>query len=233
MKRSCASAVLFLAATLDVAAVCSVPQPRLVCAEYFNSQAVVTATLVAKKHVVPKDKMDWFVYTLQTKTVLRGTTPASFPIYEENSSGRATFGWKVGTTYLLFLWYSKEGGAWELDGCGNSAPLKQAAATLKQIQHIRTVHGGSIRGVTSTPALSEPLPGVMVVARGSNGKFTTTTNPAGEFMIHLPAGQYTVRAIRLGWSFEPDDFTYEDPAKIRIQNGGCAQVQLTGRKTRE
>jgi len=64
---------------------------RMICAEYFQSDAVVQANLLSARHVVPKDEMDGYVYTLQPVKTIRGKIPATFEVYEENSSGRAAF----------------------------------------------------------------------------------------------------------------------------------------------
>src|SRR5215468_4022870 len=79
------------------------PLPRLICAEYSNSVAVVTATLLKTQHFTPQDKQDWFIHTLEATKVLKGEIDNSFRVYEENSSGRAPFTWKKGERYLLFL----------------------------------------------------------------------------------------------------------------------------------
>ena len=39
---------------------------RMICAEYFQSDAVVQAKLLNTRHVVFKDEMDGYVYTLET-----------------------------------------------------------------------------------------------------------------------------------------------------------------------
>jgi hypothetical protein len=150
-----------------------------------------------------------------------------FRVHEGNDSGRATFGWKIGRGYLLFLFYSDSDKAWELDGCGNSGPVSGAKAALQQIAAIQASHdGGVIHGVISQQALSVPVANVHVEARGANGRYTATTNSKGEFEIEVPAGRYAVRATETGFSFATADFSYENPNKVQIESGGCAQVQL-------
>ncbi len=213
-------------------AVCNVPQPRLVCAEYFASRVVVEATLLRTRTVRDKDDPEGvaaYVYTLRTDLVLRGDIVAQFQIYEENSSGRATFTWKAGQQYLLFLFNSAQANMWELDGCGNSGPLSNAKAVLAQINAIQGRHDkGAIHGMVSWEALSAFIPGVRVEARGTDRRYTATTNAKGEFQMEVPAGRYTLRAIATGFSFHTADFSYEDPHNVRIEPGGCAQVQFVG-----
>src|SRR5271169_5584752 len=85
-------------------AYCKMPQPRLVCAEYFHSKAVVIAKLAG---ITPfKDSNDDVVGTYYSMTVeqtFRGKVPRLFRVYASNQSGPASFGWKTGDSYLLFL----------------------------------------------------------------------------------------------------------------------------------
>jgi Carboxypeptidase regulatory-like domain len=211
--------------------VCDVPQPRLVCAEYFASKVVVEASLVKVRTVRDKDDPQGiaaFVYTLRTDRLLRGQIDGVFQIYEGNDSGRATFDWNIGGKYLLFLFYLRTEKSWGLDGCGNSGPLSGAKSVLEQIEAIQTGHhdSGVIHGAVSEQALSAHIPGVRVEVRGTNGVYRATTNAKGEFEIKVPAGRYTVRAIQTGYTFRAADLSYENPDDVRIEPGGCAQVQL-------
>jgi hypothetical protein len=123
---------------------------------------------------------------------------------------------------LLFLFYSGPDKSWELDGCGNSGPLSGATVALEEIHMIQRRHGaGFIHGV-----VSPPVSGVSVEARGASGRYTATTNAKGDFEIKVPPGRYAVRATKTGFSFNTADFSYDNPQNIRIQAGGCTQVQF-------
>ena len=230
MKNFLLLAIVVLLFASPTMGLCDVPQPRLVCAEYFASKVVVEATLVKVRSIHDKDDPEGvaaYEYNLHTNQVLRGHIDRVFRVHEGNDSGRATFGWKIGRGYLLFLFYSDSDKAWELDGCGNSGPVSGARAILQQIAAIQASHdGGVIHGVISQQALSAPVSDVHVEARGANGRYTATTNSKGEFEIEVPAGRYAVRATEAGFSFATADFSYENPNKVQIESGGCAQVQL-------
>lgn len=221
--------LLFASPTMGL---CNVPQPRLVCAEYFASKVVVEATLVKVSSIYDKDDREGvaaYEYGLHANKVIRGHIDGKFIVHEGNDSGRATFDWKIGQGYLLFLSYSDSDRAWELDGCGNSGPVSGAKATLRQIAAIQASHnGGVIHGVISQQAQSVPVSDVQVEARGANRHYTATTNFKGEFEIRVPAGHYAVRAIKAGFSFATADVSYENPDSVQIESGGCAQVQLVG-----
>ena len=119
--------------------------------------------------------------------------------------------------------------AWELDSCGNSGPLSESAVVLAEIATIKKAHGsGAIHGVVRG---SEGLPeamisGAHIEAVGKNGRYPATTNENGKFEIKVPAGQYVVTASKSGITFGKAQFSYEDPQKVRIEPGGCAQVEF-------
>ncbi len=212
-------------------AVCSDPQPRLVCAEYFASQLVVEATLVHTRELHDKDDPEGisaFIFTLHVKRIFRGTAAGTISVYEGNDSGRAAFNWVPGRDYLLFLSYEVSDKSWELDGCGNSSPLSKAGMALSEIADIKkALGGGVIHGVIRGETLSTTISGVRVEARGTAGLYTATTNEEGEFQLNVPAGRYVVRVPdERGIAFSTSDFSYEDPRSIRIEPGGCAQIQL-------
>src|SRR5208282_2966131 len=207
--------------------VCSGPHPRLVCAEYFASKAVVEATLVKVRTIGDEDA---YVYSLRADRTIRGHIAGVFDVYEENNSGRATFDWRIGRKYLLFLWHSDPERSWELDGCGNSGPLGHAKTVLEQIEAIDThSDGGVIHGRISEYAAVVPVPVVRIEARGANGTYTATTDSHGDFEIRVPAGRYVLRAQKTGLSFDTDPLSYEKPRNLQIEPGGCVQVQLDGR----
>ena len=167
------------------------------------------------------------IYTLRVDRVLRGKAAATLRVYERNDSGRATFGWVRGKEYLLFLFYATEDKSWELDGCGNSGPLSGAKMALAEIAAIKASHGGGrIQGIVSEQALSSPISGVRVEAIGKAGRYEATTNEKGQFQVDVPAGQYVVNAFKSGMSFDKADISYEDPRQVRIEPGGCAQIQF-------
>jgi hypothetical protein len=221
-----AAVALFL--PLPAMSVCNVPQPRLVRAEYFASQLVVEATLARTEKDDPVFPSA-YVYTLRVNNVLRGKVRGTIRVYESNDSGRATFDWVSGREYLLFLFYSATEKSWKLDGCGNSGSLSGADMALSEIAAIKTARGGGIiQGVVrgSEQAPETTIAGVHVEAQGKSGRFPATTNQAGEFQIKVPAGRYVVRASKDGIAFDTAVFSYEDPGRIRIEPGGCAQVEF-------
>ncbi len=140
MKDCLLVAVVALLGAGSARGVCSLPQPRLACVEYFASEVVAEATLVKTGTIRYKEYPEGvaaYVYSLRADRVIRGHIATVFRVYEGNDSGRATFDWKIGRKYLLFLFYSGPDKSWELDGCGNSGPLSRAKAVLEEIDAIQ------------------------------------------------------------------------------------------------
>ncbi len=226
MKSVLAAIAAILLLTGSSSALCATPQDRLVCAEYFHEQAVVIAKLVRSRHVVPKgeDASEYDLYTLETTELLRGKIPHRFVVVDEDNSGRSGVLEDIGESYLLFLSYVPQYKAWGIDGCSNSDSLKLAGDTLQAVRQLQTggQQGGTIHG------LVWPAPGASVLVRAINGNFktTTTTDGEGEFHVHVPAGTYRVWPVQKGKKFQVDLFSYQNPRKIKIVNGGCAQMQF-------
>jgi hypothetical protein len=218
------------------AAICSVPQPRMVCAEYSASQVVLDAKLIRIAPLLenndPND-IDGYFYTLKTTRLLRGSAEPIFRIYEGNDSGRASFNWRVGTKYVLFLFPSHENSGpniWALDGCGNSGPVSKSASVLNKIAHINpNAKSGTIAGVVSDPNLSLGLWDVQLAVRGPSGAFKLTTDRKGRFQVNVPPGDYSIEPIRPSSPLVSHELSYEDARHLKIQPGSCVQVQLTQR----
>jgi hypothetical protein len=163
--------------------------------------------------------------------VIRGRIVPFFDVYEGNDSGRATFSWKQGARYLLFLSYSRQNQAWELDGCGDSGPLPNSTDALREIDLIHAHPGtGFIHGEINPRNSSDDgaAAGVALEALGRNGVFKALTNHKGQFVIKVPPGRYRLRASKSGWSFATSEFSYENPSRLLIEPGGCVQVEFYG-----
>ena len=209
----------------QVFGLCSVPQPRSVCAEFSHSDVVAIATLV---HVRDVDKGTGYFYTLTARRVFRGQIPVRFRIWEENSSGRAAFNWKPRRDYVLFLWYSKRDRAWLIDGCGNSGPLERSTAVVAAIETTQKQLGDALLEGLASGIGDVPIENVAVTARGNGRTFTAITDKHGRFRLRLLPGTYRLVAKSRSFaSLKPDVFSYENPSRLVLPAGSCAQVQFT------
>lgn len=208
--------------------VCQVPQPRMVCAEYFQSKAVVIAKLVGIISV-PQDYPDHFLYKLVVIRQLRGQVSQTFEVYEGNDSGRASFDWKLDHKYLLFLYpgNAMEKDDWIIDGCGNSTPLADADAVLRKIQVLSPLQkNGLITGMVGTDIRTDGVPGVTIKISSAHHAFIVKTDAEGKFGRIVPVGTYQVTATKDETEIPPEPFSYEDPSHVVIAPSGCAQVQF-------
>ena len=208
---------------------CGLPQPRLVCQEYFAESVVVVAKLARMRHVdAGPGQTEGNFYYFEVVRRLKGKILNRFQVFEEPTSGRAQFEWKRGDEYLLFVSYSKEDRGWELDGCGNSSPMSKADKVLKEIARIRS--GKTREFIVGDFSSTETLPPLTVKIEGEGKTYTVLTDNKNAFSIRVPPGSYVVTVSHPGWQFEKDRVSYDDPAKITIEAGRCAQVQFQGQK---
>lgn len=218
---------LLLLIASSAGARCPDPRPRLLCAEYFQSDVVVTATLLKTRYVSAEED-DSIFHTMRTERVWRGKIGSTFRVVDCRCSGAAGVPSEKGHRYLLFLSYKKEFRAWALDGCGYSDDLENAEETVKGIHELRSGgDGGTIHGsVWGNEEATVMAAGVTVLAKGKRGAFRAVTDKQGNFEMNVPAGVYSVTVAGQGRQFEPEIDSYEDPKKFRVSDGGCAQLQF-------
>jgi len=214
-------------------AVCSEPQPRSICAEYSASTVVAEATLQKIENVLFQNDPNTVLaryYTLKADRAFRGTPDQTIKIYEENDSGRASFAWKIGTRYLLFLFNARQQSdqkLYSIDGCGNSGPSSRESSALREIAQTKDERQFAlISGTVSVYNLSGPVQGVEVVAHSSGETYKATMDRKGRFAMKVAPGDYIVRPRSLNSSFEVFEMSYDDPRHLSLKAGTCAQVQF-------
>jgi hypothetical protein len=197
--------------------------PRLICAEYSNTELVVIAKLTNTRYVANQNDVDLNIYTLNAERTLRGAVSSIFRVREENSSGRSSFKWERGRSYLLFLNRNKDG-TWSLYGCGNSGPMSEAGYALKVIESLKTRQGGLIQGVVLGDQPPASRAEIRILIHGVARDYVTMTDKAGEFKTHVLAGKYEIHPVQAGAFFQTSVYSNEDPREVTIENGGCVQV---------
>lgn len=214
-----------LAAPKAAVGVCGRPQPRLVRAEYSQSDAVVIAHLVKSEHIDPKDDQDYYSYTFQVEKLFRGSIPSQFVLWDENSSGGLTFDVLRGRKYLLFVNRRAKTGWWTADGCGNSGEVSKRATSLKELERIHSLQDALIAGEVEA---ATPVAHANVVALRKNdgNQFKTQTRDDGTFTLEVPPGEYSVKVIGRGKTFVTDWLSYEKADSVKLEGGGCAQIQF-------
>jgi hypothetical protein len=161
--------------------------PRLICAEYASSAAVVEAKLIDSKHYFPKndEEQDWHIYTLEVLKSYKGELNGNFHIREYNDSGRAGFYWKKGESYLLFLKRSEDG-TWRVYGCGNSNLLRKSTRTIEIIESLGSRLGGVIQGSIAGMPLGPNKTRVVLEEKERKEDFTGKVDENGLFKFAFP-----------------------------------------------
>ena len=233
--RTCIATLLFTLVACHADARCNVPRPRLICAEYFQSKAVVIAKLTGVTPV--KDDYDDLIgtyYSMTVEQLLRGQVARTFRIYQINEPGGAKVDWKTGGSFVVFLRQQTPNGSWVIDGCGNSGPSNSKQSALDQIDMLDPgSNRAKIQGAVGGISFAFPLSGVQVEASGPGGVITTETNAIGKFEMRVAPGKYQVRALSPGRTFVADEFSYENPDDLVLENSGCAQVQFVEAKKKQ
>lgn len=227
--RAFAATFLIIVNTTTTFGVCGAPQPRKVCAEYFQSRGVVQAALERVGPIVPGTNEGRYYHMVVSK-LIRGSVPHEFDIWEENDSARAWFAWKRNREYLLFLRYEEHEKYWYIDGCGNSGPLASATAkrSFRVIAAITktSLTQGTLSGELRPDREGAPLSRVKLIVHGANRDTSVSVRPDGTFRVNLRPGRYRLEPRLDGWKFERNIFSYEDFENFNIARGGCAQVSF-------
>lgn len=233
--RTCSAVLMLTLLAGPAEARCNVPRPRLVCAEYFQSKAVVIARLNGVTPVKDDyDELTGTYYSMTVEQLLRGQVARTFRIYQANDPSRTKVDWKTGGSYVLFLRQQTGNGSWTIDGCGNSGPSDSKQSALDQIDMLDpTSNRAKIQGAVGEISFAFPLAGVQVEATGPGGVITAETDAVGKFEMRVAPGKYQVRALSPGKTFVADEFSYENPDNLVLENSGCAQVQFVEAKQKD
>jgi hypothetical protein len=236
MRRTIAAfvALATLCATCGPAFAYCGPWPRLIRAEYGTSRLVVVAKLEAKHAAKIERDVDSTIYTLSVTEMLRGYPVTTIKVREDNDSGSATFDWRIGESYLLFL-HPVKNGMWRLDGCGNSGRLRDSTAAMKIVRSMQNDDGGWIEGfisqMTDDARSLVPLAGVRVKIHGDEKDYEAVTDAKGIYRVHVAMGMYSVTSADVpGLEFLPPDTVasiYQSGDRIRIDAGRAAQLNFT------
>jgi hypothetical protein len=208
----------------DMQAATPEPAPK-VCSEYFKSELVFTGTVVSVNELAPEgDSEGGWEYRLDVLTVFRGPDQQTVEVSTENTSAR--FPLKIGASYLLFA-SRQQGRLWVYDG-GNSHVIERSSKQLQELEKLRRPGpGGWVEGrvVSRSKDGWAPVPAASLLVSSENGETRSARADArGSFHVLLASGSYRIVASSPNWLIKPFDLSYDDPDKISIQNGQCAQV---------
>jgi Carboxypeptidase regulatory-like domain len=213
----------FILALPSAKAVCPVPEIPA-NSEFFKRDLVFRGTVLSVRELPDTDAaIGGWLYQVKVEKVFRGVPRSEVEVFTENSSGR--FPLDKNRDYLLFA--DRRAGRFEIDNCGNSAPISEAADSLERLNRLLvgkqpTEVEGWVVGETSDVNVS----GVRVTLRGRYKTYSATTGKDGRFQIGVPPGRYSVVPNSKQYYLNGGDLFWYDPDHFRLHSGECAVVQL-------
>jgi len=210
-------ALLLLA--LPATAACLQPEWKI-CSEFFKRDAVFIARVLSETTVRSQSGLydDGWVYRLRVTKVFRGSLGAVAEVFTENSSGR--FRLEVGKDYLLLATLRE--GRFEIDNCGESGLFTERSKTIREIEGIAKASDGVIEAYVESRE-RKGVAGVQFEVRGKETAYIAVTDGSGRSRLNVRPGTYSVKAVAASVLLIP---SYEDPDRIVVSSGGCAQLQF-------
>jgi Carboxypeptidase regulatory-like domain len=204
-------------------AYCPVPEIRA-SGEYFKGDAVFVGAVVSirKKPDSDRDLGGWF-YHLRVEKTFRGQVQDNLQVYTEDSDIR--FPLEINHKYLLFAYRRR--GRLEIDNCGNSALLSQAADSLRRLE--RLTQGQSptvIEGWVVAETGGIDVSGVRVSIRGRSKVYSAITDKEGWFHFQVPPGSYKTDFTSKGYYLNGADEFWYDSEHFVVHAGECASLQF-------
>jgi hypothetical protein len=216
---------LLRAFAFPIASCASCPVPGIRAnGEYFKSEAVFVGTVVSirKKPDTDRDIGGWF-YQLQIERIFRGQAQDKLQVYTEDSDIR--FPLEKNRKYLLFAYRRR--GRLEIDSCGNSALLSDAADSLGRLEKLaRAESPTEIEGWVVAETSGIDVSGVRVSIRGRSKVYGATTDKEGWFQFRVPPGSYKTDFTSRGYYLNGGDEFWYDPEHFLVHEGECASLQF-------
>ena len=131
MKRLAVVLACVSCATACLAAAC--PNTLPLAQEKKDSQAIIIGTVVSSRQVPQTwDSLDGTDYVVHIDQKVKGKQTGEITIFSEHSEDG--FQLQTGKQYLLFL--TNDYQHWVVNKCGNSGPLDEESAVIRQMIHL-------------------------------------------------------------------------------------------------
>ncbi len=129
MKRLATGLICIFSATASLAA-CTNTIP--VSDEMKAASAVIIGTVMETRQVPQAwDSLDGTEYVVHIDKKVKGKQTDEITVFSEHSDNRVNL--QTGRQYLLFL--TNDNQHWSINTCGNSGPMEEESAVVKQIGH--------------------------------------------------------------------------------------------------
>lgn len=206
-------------------AYCPVPEIRP-NGEFFKADLIFTGTVLSERYTPEPntksgDDFGWY-YRLKVGESFKGSVLKEVTIFTGDDSNR--FPLAKGHDYLLFVYRRHH--RLEIDRCGNSAELTEAATSIAAIRNIVTSHDGEIEGRIAPETRGVDLSGIHVIIRGPAQVYRAITDKDGYFHFRAPAGRYVVDFRNQEYYInDADDFWY-GPHRFMLHSGESVTLQF-------
>ena len=199
---------------------CGVPEIRA-NGEYFKSDVVFTGTVLSGRYI-NRDVGGWY-YRVHATRVFRGPAQAEFSVYTEDSDIR--FPLEKDRSYLLFAY--RRNGRLEIDSCGNSGLLSNAAESVRILQNLPNAPPfGEIEGWVAPETSGVDVSGVRVTVAGHGRDYAAVTDKDGWFHFRAPVGHYRVDFSSREYYVNTLDYFRYDPRHFVLHAGETASLQV-------
>lgn len=196
---------------------CGVPEIRP-NGEYFQSDVVFTGTVILGRYGPGGG-----YYQLQVERIFRGPRQNEFEVYTTDDSNR--FPLDNGRTYLLFA--HRRHGRLEIDSCGNSDLLSNAAQSVRSIENLSNAPPfGEIEGWVVPETGGIDVSGVRITVTSHGRNYAAITDKDGWFHFHAPVGRYKVDFNSGEYYLNTGDFFRYNPHHFALHAGETASLQV-------
>jgi len=198
------------------------PRPEIKAnGEFFKADLVFTGEVLAQRYTERGDDSGWY-YGIRVLKVFKGRALKEVTVYTEDASIR--FPLEIGRNYLLFAyrWHDR----FEIDACGNSALLSEAAEAIARIQSIPKTQDGEIEGWLGPETDGVDLSGIPVVIRCGSRVYNLLTDNQGYFHFRAPPGKYSLDFRNHEYYVNDFDLYWYGPARFVLHPGESAALLL-------
>ncbi|MCJ9430706.1 hypothetical protein [Kordiimonas marina] len=207
------------------------PHPRRICTEVFHNDLVLTGKVLKETdHYDAEGSAETITYRVKVLTVFKGPQQEVFDINTGWNSGAQYL--DVGKEYLLFAKLRRNPddpllNGYFIGGGDNNGLLSESAANIKQVSAVLKKHAtsktGSIRGRVYSFDKKD-MSGIKFEAFSGKQRYQAESDAEGWFEFDVLPGIYRVEPQDKHGSIQVYDLSYDDPAKVEIKAGECAEV---------
>jgi len=196
------------------------PPPRI-CTAYSSADAVV-AGIVSRERL----NKEWVTWRIKVDRRYKGKVPASFTLFSENASARATP--DEGKRNILFV--HRRGNRLTAKGSDPNVSGAEAQQIIGEVESLAAAKPGKTGSVAGLVAAEDgsTRPGWRVQLREQRTGATRSVNAGGDgrFAVDLQPGEWAAKVVNPGWTSRDSVYGYNLSDSFTLTAGGCADLRL-------